>query len=171
MIPPGVGYPLACEIRTAFPKHKSNSITMKNAVSKSTLLVFSILLLTLPGLQSCKKDKNDGPALHEQLAGEWEITSFTVDGLEMMDLVLNSSTLEFEETEGSNGDYAWSFQYTDGSSTNTTGGYEVDEDAKELIFDGDTESEMKYELDINGDELELSGIVDGSRYELQLKRD
>ena len=144
---------------------------MKNTISRSTLQALGLILLFLPGLVSCKKDKNDEPALRDQIVGEWEITSFTVDGLELMDFALNSSVLEFGTADGSKGDYQWSFNYIDGTSTNTDGDYEVDEDSEEVIFDGKTQSEMRYDLDLDGDELEMSGIVDGSRYELKLQRD
>lgn len=144
---------------------------MKNAISKSTLLAFGLLLLLLPGLQSCKKDKHDEPALREQLAGEWEITSFSVDGLEMMDALLASSTLEFEKYKADKGEYQWLFVYTDGSSTNTYGEYEVDEDSEELTFDSSTSFEVTYDIDIDGDELELAGTLDGSLYKLKLERD
>lgn len=145
---------------------------MKTAISKSTLLAFSLMLLIFPGLVSCKKDKNDiEPPLGEQLAGEWEMRSFTVEGVEMMDFVLSSSILEFEASAGTGGDYEWLFAYTDGTSTLTNGEYEVDEDSEELIFDSNSGYEARYDIYINGDNLELSGIVDGAQYELKLKRD
>lgn len=145
---------------------------MKNTISKSTLLTFSLMLLTLAGMESCKKDKDiDEPSLREQLAGEWEIKSFTVDGLELMGYALNSSILELEATNTSKGDYEWSFNYADGSNTDTNGNYEVDEDSKELMFDNNTASEMRYDIDLKDDNLEMSGTVDGSHYKLELERD
>ena len=143
---------------------------MKNKISKPTLLALSLLLLTFAGLVSCKKDKHE-PTLRAQLAGEWEIKSFTVDGLEMMGFVLNSSNLEFEAITGSEGDYEWSFDYTDGSSFDASGVYEVDEEDEELVFDSNSGYEAKYDIDLDGDELELSGIVDSSRYELRAERE
>lgn len=144
---------------------------MKNAISKSTLLALSLLLMTLPSLVSCKKDKHDEPTLRELLVGEWEMTSFSIDELEMMDFFLESSTLEFEAYTGPKGDYEWSFSYTDGTGFDASGDYEVDEAARRLTFDNGTDDEVSYDVRINGDELELSGIVDGSHYELKLERD
>lgn len=144
---------------------------MKNTISKLTLLAFSLMLLILPGLMSCKKDKHDEPTLQEQLVGEWEVTSFKIDDLEMMDFFLSSSSLEIEASNEPKGDYGWLFVYYDGSSTDASGYYEVDESSRKLTLDNNTEAEVEYDIKLNGDELELKGIVDGSLYELTLERD
>lgn len=143
---------------------------MKNKISRPTLLALSLMLLTLFSLASCKKDKHE-PTMREQLVGAWNIKSFTVDGIEMMDFVLSASVLELEAIKGSEGDYAWTFNYTDGTSFDASGVYEVDEASKKLIFDSDSGYEAKYDIDLDGDALKMSGIVDGSRYKLKAERD
>ena len=64
----------------------------------------------------------------------------------------------------------WLFR-NDGSRFDAGGVYEVDEEDEELIFDSDSGYEARYDIDLDGDDLELSGIVDSSRYELKLERD
>ena len=66
---------------------------MKNAISKPGALALGLLLLIGTCMVSCKKDMDDAPSLRDQIAGAWTITSFAIDGLEMIDLGLESSTL------------------------------------------------------------------------------
>jgi len=146
---------------------------MKNTNFKSNLLAFSLLLLLLPGLTSCKKDKDEAPAptLRERLVGDWEIQSFTIDGVEVKGSIVTTSKMEFEAYTGSNGDFEWFIAYADGSSETQTGDYEVDEADGEIILESNDGDRLKLDLDLDGDDLELSGILDGERYVLKAERD
>ena len=146
---------------------------MKTILSKFNLPAFALLLLVLPGLASCKKDddKNDNSNLRGAIVGEWDVTSFTIDGVEVMGTVILASKIEFETFSGSNGDFEWSINYGDGSSENQSGDYEVDQEDKEVELQSNDGEILKLDVDIDGDELELSGNLDGERVVIKADRD
>lgn len=146
---------------------------MKTILSKFNLSAFALLLFVLPGLTSCKKDddKNDNSNLRAAIVGDWEVTSFTIDGVEVMGTVILSSKMEFETYSGSNGDFEWSIHYGDGSSENQSGDYEVDQEDKEVELQSNDGEILKLDVDIDGDELELSGNLDGERVVIKADRD
>jgi Lipocalin-like domain len=146
---------------------------MKNTIFGSNLLAFGLLALLLPGLVGCKKDKDvvKVPTMREQVVGEWEIESFTIDGTEVKGSVVNSSQIEFETYTGSNGDFEWYFNYNDGTSETQSGDYEVDEVDAEISLESNDGDKLKLDLKIENDKLELSGIVDGERLVIKAERD
>ncbi|GAB4489947.1 MAG: hypothetical protein OHK0019_08210 [Saprospiraceae bacterium] len=147
---------------------------MKTLLSKINLATLALLLLVLAGFSSCKKDdddKNDNGNLREAIVGEWEVTSFTFDGVEVLGTVITYSKMEFETYTGSNGDFEWNILYGDGSSENQIGDYEVDEEDNEVELQSANGSIFKLEAEIKGDKLELSGILDGERVVVEAERD
>lgn len=145
---------------------------MKNALSKFNLAALALLLLlTAAAMTGCKKDKNDGPAPANALVGEWEIRSFKIDGVEIKGAVVMSSRIEFEEYSGANGDFEWTIIYTDGSSEVTAGDYTVDEAEGEMELENDNGETLRFDYEIDGNALELSGELDGERYDLKAGRD
>lgn len=147
---------------------------MKTLLSKINLATLALLLLVLAGFSSCKKDdddKNDNGNLREAIVGEWEITSFTFDGVEVMGTVITYSKMEFEDYSGSNGDFQWNIIYGDGSSENQIGDYEVDEEDNEVELQSANGSIFKLEAEVKDGKLELSGILDGERVVVEAERD
>ena len=145
---------------------------MKNVFSNLSTKAFAMLLLVLPAMTSCDKCKDDEqPSVREQLVGEWEIKSFTIDGVEVKGTIVTTSKMEFEAYTGNNGDFEWSIQFADGSNETQTGDYEVDEADKEIEFENEAGERQKFDYDLDGDELELSGISDGERVVLKAERD
>jgi len=146
---------------------------MKHNLSKISMAALALLFVALVGLSSCKKDKDDDnqPTPTQQLVGDWEIKSFTIDGVEIKGTIVLSSKIEFEEYTGSNGDFEWTIIYTDGSSEVATGDYEVDEADREVKLENDNGETLKFDFDLDGDDLELSGTLDGERYVLKAERD
>ena len=145
---------------------------MKTAFSSLSVKTLSLLLLILPAMTSCDKCKDDDkPTLKEQLVGDWEIKSFTIDGVEVKGSIVTSSKMEFEKYTGSNGDFEWTIQYADGSSETQSGDYEVDETDKEITFENQEGEREKFDFDLDGNDLELSGISDGERVILKAERD
>lgn len=138
------------------------------ALSTKTL---ALLLLVLPAMTSCDKCKDDRTTLKDELVGEWQIESFTIDGVEAKGSVITSSKLEFEDYSGSNGDFEWFIHYFDGSSELQVGDYEVDETDKEITLEDNEGDRIKFDFDLEGNDLELSGIIDGERYVLKAERD
>ena len=140
---------------------------------KSNLVKFAFLLLVAFSLaftfSNCKKDKK--PTLRESLVGEWEIKSFTIDGVETKGSVVRSSKMEFEKYTGTNGDFEWSISYMDGSTDIESGDYQVDEEDGEIEFKSADGNTLQLEFDLEGEELELEGIIDAERVVIKAERD
>lgn len=146
---------------------------MKTTFLKDSLLIFSLLTLLVPGFTSCKKDKVEPPkpTLREQLVSDWKIKSFTIDGVEVKGTIVMASKMEFEAYTGSNGDFEWTITYADGTTEIQSGDYEVDEADKEIDLENSLGEHLKFDFELNGNDLELSGILDGDRYVLKAERD
>ncbi len=141
---------------------------MKTFVAKSRLFTLLLLSIAIAGLSSCKKDKE--PTLKDEVTGDWEVKSFTEDGVELMEVIVDNFTMEYEEYSGSNGDFDWQINYIDGTSERVTGDYEVDVEDKEIkLIKNDGTTTM--ELDVDGNEMVIEGIIDGARYVIKAKRD
>ncbi len=140
---------------------------------KSNLVKFAFLPLVAFTLaftfSNCKKDKK--PTLRESLVGEWEIKSFTIDGVETKGSVVRSSKMEFEKYTGTNGDFEWSISYMDGSTDIESGDYQVDEEDGEIEFKSADGNTLQLEFDLDGEELELEGIIDAERVVIKAERD
>lgn len=140
---------------------------------KSNLVKFAFLPLVAFSLaftfSNCKKDKK--PTLRESLVGEWEIKSFTIDGVETKGSVVRSSKMEFEKYTGTNGDFEWSISYMDGSTDIESGDYQVDEEDGEIEFKSADGNTLQLEFDLDGEELELEGIIDAERVVIKAERD
>ena len=141
---------------------------MKTIVAKSRMFAFLMLSIAVVGLASCKKDPK--PTLKDEVVGNWEVKSFTEDGVELMGSVVTSFTMKYEKFSGLNGDFAWVIFYSDGTSERITGDYEVDVEDKQikLIKDDGTTT---MELTVANDGIEVEGIIDGFRYVVKGKRD
>lgn len=145
---------------------------MKHNLSKISLAAMALLFFAAFSLSSCKKDKdNDVPTPTQAIVGDWEIKSFTIDGVEIKGTIVLSSKIEFEAYTGANGDFEWTIVYTDGTSEVATGDYTVDEADREVKLENDNGETIKFDYDIDGNDLELSGILDGERYVLEAERD
>lgn len=146
---------------------------MKNVFSKVNLAASALLLVVLAGFSSCKKDydnKNNLSSLGESIAGKWELSSFTIDGVEIMGAVISASKMEFEAWNGSNSGFEWSLIYSDGSGETQTGNYEEDYEAKEVEIKSRDGAVLKLDIDFNGDGLNLSGHLDDERILIKADR-
>ncbi|MBK6993451.1 MAG: hypothetical protein IPH31_00475 [Lewinellaceae bacterium] len=147
---------------------------MKTAFSKFNFVALALLFLTLTAMTSCDKCKDDDkptPTVKEQLVGEWEIKSFTIDGVEVKGAIVTASKMEFEAYSGDNGDFEWDIFFVDGSSERQSGDYEVDEEDQEIELENERGDRLKFDFELDGDDLELSGTLDGERYVLKAERD
>lgn len=142
---------------------------MKNVFSKTNLTAFLMLLLLLPAFTSCKKDKE--PTLRGEIVGEWKLKSFTVDGVELKGSIILASKMKYKSYTGTNGDFEWSLNYSDGSSETQTGDYTIDEEDAEIELFNDNGDRLKFDVEIKNNNLELSGTFDGERYELKAEKD
>ena len=145
---------------------------MKTVFSKINLTALALFLLVAPGFTSCDKDDdNKETDLRVAIVGDWEVTSFTIDGVEVVGTIVLASKMEFEAYSGSNGDFEWVVNYADGTSETASGDYTLDEEDAEVELENNDGERIKFDVEIDGDDMELSGILDGERYELKAERD
>ncbi|MDX1908631.1 MAG: hypothetical protein SF053_16460 [Bacteroidia bacterium] len=111
----------------------------------------------------------------KQLEGDWKIKSYTEDGVEIMTVLLNSFTMEFEEYQETEGDFTWTLIGTDGSTLAFDGEYEIKDEGTEidLSFKSGSLNGETWTLDMSleGDDVEMSGNVDGILVKLVAERD
>lgn len=126
------------------------------------------LMLTV-SLTSCKEK------LYNQLEGDWNVTSWKIDGTEGFDEGVEEFIIEFDDydADAEEGDFSWKISYDDGSSESLSGTYEVDEEDKVVTFNFDNPLAASYDfdLDLDGDELSLEGNIDGSDFVIEAERD
>ena len=128
------------------------------------ILFAALILLTVA---SCAKNRT-----LNALQGDWEVTSYTEDGVELMGFLLTSMTIEFEEYGESDGDCNINFILVDGSTIPSgVQEYECNDDGSEidLVYSDGTKETWNFSID--GDKLEMDGTFDGTRYEIRADRD
>jgi hypothetical protein len=141
---------------------------IRTTKSFATLLFACLMTLSL---SSCKKDK-----LANNLEGEWKVKSLTSDGEELIGTEISSFKIEFEDYDSGDreGDLNWNIVYTDGSSDVISGEYEVDEDSKEVemtLTESGIPFSYEFDVELDGDDLTLSGNLDGSATVFKAERD
>ena len=141
---------------------------MKLSTTHLNAFFFSLLFATVLIATGCKGD--DEKTLAEQLQGDWTVESFTEDGVESINSDINSFTMEYEEYRDNEGDFNWKITYFDGSSETITGEYQVDETDKELEISGNG-FQFQLDVDLQGNDLELSGNLDGYAIIIKAERD
>lgn len=127
-----------------------------------TLLSFTVFGLALTLFSGCTLFDKDFK-IARNLEGNWEVTSFTADGVETMQVGIASFTMEFEEYDRGNdeGDFTFRFIYTNGGTDILTGEYLVDEDGTNLELSYPSGEEEDWDLDLEKDDLEISTISSG----------
>ena len=103
---------------------------------------------------------------NNRLEGDWEVTSFTMDGVEQ---ILTGSTFdrEFEKEDPDNGEFEWNF----GAEGVLRGDYEVESNGEELELDFEGGGRINMDIEIDGDDLELDGLVNNERWVIEAERD
>ncbi len=107
---------------------------------------------------ACKKD--DDPTLREQMVGTWDVTSYTEDGEEQINAFIQAFTMRYNEYQGDEGSFRWTFNYFDGSTEIVNGFYTVNEENKTLRVEANGQV-IRLDVELNGSRLSLSGNVDG----------
>lgn len=142
---------------------------MKMSILKSGLLLFT--LFATVALTSCKKDDDNNSAaeLKENIVGIWDVTSFKLNGFELMGTVVDSASIEYKMFTGAKGDFAQEVKYLDEDPRETTEGkYEIlSGDSVKMSADGDT---YNVKITISGNQLQLEGEQDGEPLVLKAKK-
>lgn len=142
---------------------------MNTVLSNINLAAPALLLVILACFSSCKKENDHKTGkLGESITGKWELSSFTIDGLETMGTVILASKIKFETC----GDgFEWRLIYRDSSSETQTGNYEEDYEDKEVELQSSNGDVLKLIVDFGSDGLKLSGMLDGERIVIKADRD
>lgn len=134
---------------------------MKTVLSKINLTAIALLLLVLPSLTSCKKDDDGGkPSQGAGLEDKWEVNSFTIDGIEVKGVIIRSSEIEFDEDNDTEGSFSWVITYTDNTSDTVTGEYQLNEAGNKIVLDSNGDKVLQFDIELAGNDLELSGEMD-----------
>jgi hypothetical protein len=137
----------------------------------STLLSFSLLIFVALSLVSC----DPAVRIAKKLEGNWDVTSYTEDGVEFMTVDINTFKIEFEEYADDEGDFSWTLIDTGGASIILDGTYEMKKDGDEMDITfksgalNGTSSTL--DVDLNEDELGLSGNINGFLIKIEADRD
>ena len=115
---------------------------------------------------SCKKSR-----ILNSLEGDWEVTSFTEDGEELINVLFSAVTLEFEEYGSDEGDFNMTFVDVYGSVTPFSGEYECNDDGDELDVTFSTGERLEFDFDLDDDELTMEGNIDGYFWIIRADRD
>lgn len=142
---------------------------MNTVLSNINLAAPALLLVILACFSSCKKENDHKTGkLGESITGKWELSSFTIDGLETMGTVILASKIKFETC----GDgFEWSLNYGDGSSETQTGNYEEDYEDEQVELKSSNGEVLKLKIDFDAAGLNLSGNLDGERIVIKADRD
>ena len=131
---------------------------------------FKLLLLLILGSLSfatgCDEDEDPNVTTNNRLQGDWEVSSFTVDGVEQI-ITGSVFDMEFEREDPDNGEFEWNF----GPSGIFRGEYEIESNGEEIEFEFDAGGRFDMEVDIDGDDLELDGTVDNERWVIEAEKD
>lgn len=134
---------------------------------KSLLPALTALIL-LGSLSSCKEK------LYDQLEGDWDVTSYVIDDEENIGGDITTFTMEFDDydADAEEGEFTWKIVYDDGMIESESGVYEVDldDDTVTLTFES-LGLTVEFDLEINGDNLEMSGNLLGSDATIEAERD
>ena len=117
-------------------------------------------------IASCDEDEDPNEVTNRRLEGDWEVQSFTVDGVEQ--LVTGASfDMEFEKQDPTNGDFEWNF----GAAGLFEGEYEIESNGEEVEFEFEAGGQFDMDIEIDGDDLELDGRVNNERWVIEAERD
>lgn len=126
-------------------------------------ICFSLLLLSLISFSCNNVDPNE--ETNNDLVGNWNVTSLLVDGVEQVGLTLNALEIEFKITTEFGGETEWLFYDLAGLPSNWESDYTIQSDGSEVIIDGEV-----FNIEINDDQLELTGVVDGLQHKFEADR-
>lgn len=145
---------------------------MNSATSLRTLVAYLLIATLAVGFTACDDDDLDPrEATNDRLVGDWDVTSFTIDGEEVL---IGGATFEMEYEKDNDDPFEGEFEWDiveQGASLRIDGEYEVDDAGDELSLSGDDIDDITFDMDLDGDDLELSGTVDGERWDIEAERD
>jgi hypothetical protein len=116
-------------------------------------------------LACSKDDKNE--ETNNLLEGNWTAFSWTLDGDEQLGGILASSfKMEYTSESTTGGKSKWTVINGNGFVTTINRDYTIKNDGKTLSLEG-----LEFAITFNGDEVKLSGIVQGQDYIVEATKD
>lgn len=143
---------------------------MKQVFSFKTFLLFALASSLLSF--SRHNDRDEGvTSLCKNIEGKWKVTSYMEDGEEQMGEELVKVTMKFSDSN-CEGEFLFIVLHTDDEDEDEIrGNYLIYEEIGKIRLDPDEEEDARtFNLKIKGNELEMSGNVDGSRATIKAKR-
>ena len=125
-----------------------------------------LLALGTLALTACDDDLDPREETNDRLVGDWDVTSLTQDGVELIGAGITSFEMEFEKEDPFEGETEWTIICSDGSTQRLGGDYEIEDEGRGIEIEGDD-----YDVSVDGDELEISGAVNGVRWDIEADRD
>lgn len=129
-------------------------------------LTFALLLASAALFTSC----NPELVLAKNLEGTWDVTSFTIDGEEIINAGLVSAEFEFDEYDGSEGDFKLTLVGSTGATSIGRGDYELNADGDEIDLNYDDGSTEAYDVEVDGDKVTFEGNIGGFLYIIKADR-
>ncbi len=138
---------------------------------QSSLQAFPKLLILAALLafgQACDKDADPREEANNRLNGDWEVTSLTINGVEVIPTTYASFDMEYKKEDPFSGTAEWTLiTASSGQTEKAKGDYEVQADGREIDFEGD-DLDLEFRDD---DRIELDGVVNGRGWKIKAKRD
>lgn len=130
-------------------------------------IVPALLLMSSAMLSSC----NPETILAKNLEGDWEVTSYTADGEEFINFFITRFDMEFEEYDGDEGDFNFTVLYDTGETESLSGEYSLNADGDEIDLNYTDGTIEMWDIDLEGDDLEMDLNLNGVLLILKADRD
>lgn len=137
---------------------------MKNSLR---FVLPALMLMSTAFLSSC----NPETILAKNLEGDWEVTSYTVDGEEIMNFLVTRFDMEFEEYDGDEGDFNFTVLYETGATESLSGEYELNSEGDEIDLTYTDGTIEMWDIELDGDDLEIETNINGALLILKADRD
>lgn len=106
------------------------------------------------------------------LEGEWEVTSFTIDGVETMASQYSRFVMEYEKYDKGNdeGDFTMTLTFVTGETSNLFGEYKIDDDGSNLELSFDSGVVENWNIDLAKDDLDMDAVLSGTSFVIKAER-
>lgn len=145
---------------------------MKSTFFKTRIFfVFFFGLLSALAMVSCQTKTEMSPILHDKLANQWQLTSIAHSGSETIGNAVISSSIKFSPSTSAKGKFDWTVSYRGSNADETlAGSYEINEANKEMTLEGTSGKLLKMRIELNDNQLMLSGQHDNGQLVLKALR-
>lgn len=114
-------------------------------------------------LGSCDNSSPDpNEEMNNKIQGEWDVDSFTQDGVEAVGYFYTSFEMEFKAESSVEGETEWTRIKADGTIVKEKTGYKISNDGQTIKID-----DSNLNILFRGNILVLSGNIDGFRVEIE----